>query len=260
MYFEFETNISYKYLKEVILNLEEPVCILGGWAVFFHANKNFQKAQGRFYLGSRDIDLGFHIKRESTKEELKESALTQSIEVLTRKLKFKPQGFRPLKDIHTETSEEVFDKKVPAHFIFPMYVDLIVDNIPKNFKTQLGFDPIDEPLLKYAFENPNNVINIKEFNKKLLLPKPELILTMKRNSLPNRDKDHKRIKDICDTFALLWYSDLELHKIKEKLQKFTTNRSIKQCLKSLTDEDYKKAGLQLGHTEEEIKKVMSHIT
>ena len=62
MYQEFETRTSYNYLQKVISVLQEPVCILGGWAVFLQVNKNFQKAQGRPYLGSRDIDLGFHEK------------------------------------------------------------------------------------------------------------------------------------------------------------------------------------------------------
>ena len=61
MYNEFETRISYNYLKEVIKNLDEPICILGGWAIFFHVNKKFEKEKGRPYLGSRDIDLWFNV-------------------------------------------------------------------------------------------------------------------------------------------------------------------------------------------------------
>ncbi len=47
MYKEFETRTSYNYLKEVIKNLNEPICILGGWAVFFHVNEKFEKAQDK---------------------------------------------------------------------------------------------------------------------------------------------------------------------------------------------------------------------
>ena len=71
MYKEFETRTSYKYLKKIIGSLKEPICILGGWAVFFHVNKKFHETQGRSYLGSRDIDLGFHIKENSFDEGLK---------------------------------------------------------------------------------------------------------------------------------------------------------------------------------------------
>ena len=78
MYPEFETRTSYKYLQKVISALEEPICIIGGWAVFFHVNKSFQKAQGRPYLGSRDIDLGFHLDNNATIEQMKNSSLEKT--------------------------------------------------------------------------------------------------------------------------------------------------------------------------------------
>lgn len=252
MYDEFETRTSYNYLKEVINSLNEPICMLGGWAVFFHVNNRFQKAQGRPYLGSRDIDLGFHMEEDLTK-----SALSQTISILKEKLKFKPLSFRMMKEIHTETAEEIKDGEiVPAHFIFPMYVDLIVDTIPKNFKRTFGFDPIDEPLLKIAFEKREHVI-MKEFEKKLLLPKPELLLAMKINSLPGRDKEHKRIKDICDIFALAWYTDINLNEID--ISKYVSGRSIQTCQKSIADDDLEKVSAQLGHDKEEIRRVVDII-
>ena len=54
MYLEFETRTSYRYLKQVVSALEEPICILGGWAVFLHVNNNFQKTQGRSYIEKTD--------------------------------------------------------------------------------------------------------------------------------------------------------------------------------------------------------------
>lgn len=242
MYKEFETRMSYKYLKEVINNLKEPICILGGWAVFFHVNKRFEKAQGRPYLGSRDIDLGFNIKQ---------STLAQTIKILTEKLNFKPLSFRFMKEIHTETEEEILEGKiVPTHFIFPMYIDLIVDSIPADFKKIFGFNPINEPLLKVVFEKKEYVI-IKEFEKKLLLPNPELLLAMKINSLPCRDREHKRIKDICDIFALAWYTDLNPEKFD--LLRYLKKSSLKKC--SLDKEDYLKASAQIGHDAQEIKRI-----
>src|SRR3989338_8134030 len=113
MYREFETETSYKYLQEVISSLDEPICILGGWAVFFHANKKFEKAQGRPYLGSRDIDLGFEMSDAG------KNVMKKSISVLTEKLRFRQVSFRLLKEIHTETEEELEDSKtVPSYFIF----------------------------------------------------------------------------------------------------------------------------------------------
>jgi len=249
MYKEFETRTSYRYLKDVINSLKEPICILGGWAVFFHVNNRFEKAQGRPYLGSRDIDLGFNIGKQST--------LAQTIKTLVENLNFKPLSFRFVKEIHTETEEEINDGEIiPAHFIFPMCVDLIVDKVPKDFRKIFGFDPIDEPLLKFVFEK-NGYILLTEFEKKLLLPKPELLLAMKINSLPCRDKEHKRIKDICDIFSLAWYTGLNVEKIN--LLKYVQKQNLKKCHQIINREDYSKAGIQIGHDAEEIKRVFDTI-
>ncbi len=255
MYKEFETKTSYKYLQEVIKHLNEPICILGGWAVFFHVNKKYQEAKNTPYLGSRDIDLGFHLKADMTTSELAQSALAQTIHILKDKLNFKPLSFRFLKEIHTETEEELTESRhIPSHFIFPMYVDLIVDVIPPDFKKTLHFAPIDEPLLSFAFTDGECRTSVTEFHKKLLLPAPELLIAMKMNSLPQRDKVHKKIKDICDLFALLWYSEAK----KEILEDFVLlpKAKIKFCQDTITQEEFEKAGQQLGHTAAEIRRVI----
>ena len=256
MYKEFETRASYKYLKKIIGNLKESICMLGGWAVFFHVNKKFQEAQGRPYLGSRDIDLGFHIKENSSDKELKNSTLNQTISTLKEKLGFKPLSFRLFKEIHTETEEEVKRGEiVPTYFIFPMYIDLVVDHIPKNFNRIFGFNPIDEPLLKPIFENSNHT-KVKEFNRNLLLPTPELLLAMKINSLPNRYKEHKKVKDVCDIFSLLWYSNIKPADVKKKISKYVLDKNILQCLVNISKEDMQKASSQLGHTADEVEGVI----
>lgn len=252
MYREFETKTSYRYLKEVIKHLDEPLCMLGGWAVFFHVNKKFENAKGRPYLGSRDIDLGFRMKGN-----LQHSGLSRTISVLTEKLKFKPLSFRLMKEVHTETEEEITEGYlIPAHFIFPMYIDLIVDSIPADFKKVFGFHPIDEPLLKIVFDK-KEFVSIKEFGKSLILPKQELLLAMKICSIPDRDKEHKKIKDICDMFALAWYSNINLKEIN--LRRYLSETQLKKCLRSITDKEYAEASAQIGHAKEELKRVIGLI-
>ncbi len=73
MYEPYETDISYRYLKTVIGRLEEPMCLLGGWAIHHYVDKDFKEATGRNYIGSRDIDRGFHFERDWSADELKES-------------------------------------------------------------------------------------------------------------------------------------------------------------------------------------------
>lgn len=82
MYPEDEIEISKANLTAVISNVEEPVCLLGGWAVYITVNKNFNTEQGRDYIGSRDIDLGFHIDATWSDEELQKSAFSKSIKIL----------------------------------------------------------------------------------------------------------------------------------------------------------------------------------
>ena len=159
-----------------------------------------------------------------------------------------------VKELHTETEQEIKPGEyAPSHLIFPLFVDLIVDTIPKDFRTKFGFTPIDEPLLTWVFQK-KEYTQTKEFGKKLLLPNPSLLLAMKINSLPDRDKDHKRIKDLCDIFALAWYTDLDINTID--VQKFTTKTNIKKCLQTITPDDYQKAGSQISHTANEIQRVV----
>lgn len=257
MYKEFETRTSYEYLQKVIAVLEEPVCILGGWAVFFHVNKNFQLAQGRPYLGSRDIDVGFHLGKNATVEEMKRSSLAKSISILQNNLGFEPLAFRFFKDLHTETGKEAASSEsIPAHLRFPMYVDVIVDNIPKQFKAVFGFQPIDEPLLQCAFSEENCRTVLKEFNRKLLLPTLEVLFGTKAHSLAGRDKQHKRVKDLCDIFALLWYGSSTPQEIAAKAARFIQIPQFRQTLAKLQQEDYEQAADQLGHAPEEIERVI----
>lgn len=257
MYLEFETRTSYKYLKQVISALEEPICILGGWAVFLHVNKNFQTAQGRPYLGSRDIDLGFHLDKNATPEQMKKSALAKSLDILQNQLKFKSVSFRLLKEVHTETEEEISDGKIiPAHFLFPMYVDVLIDNIPATFKDVFRFQPADEPLLRFAFEDRKHREELKEYGKKLWLPKPGLLLATKLNAIRMRDKEHKKVKDLCDIFALLWYSKEKPQELKEKVIQFIPSKSVHKIISTIDEADYQKASVQLNHTPEEVKRVM----
>ena len=99
LYSRFETDTSFSYLQKIIKILEEPICILGGWAVYFTVNNAFKTDQGLDYLGSRDIDLGFNIDKNLSKKGLKKSAFGITISLLETQ-GFKPLGFRYYKDIH----------------------------------------------------------------------------------------------------------------------------------------------------------------
>lgn len=247
MYDDFETNTSYKYLKIVVDALTEPICLLGGWAVYLQVTKDYKEAVGRDYLGSRDIDLGFHFTPGLSEQEMRCSPLAQSIKAIT-KLGFEPLSFRYVKDIDRETGQPT-EAMIPLFRRFQMAVDLIVDYQPKRFKSVFGFNPICEPLLKFAFEG--NSRELVEFEKKLLLPSPSLLLATKLNSIQYRDKYDKRIKDLCDIYALLWHSGDTPQNVERKARQFTTLK-----LKA-TAEDIGKAAAALGQGAEAVEKVIN---
>ncbi len=257
MYDDFETKTSYKYLQTVVQALQEPVCLLGGWAVYFLVNTRFREEQGKDYLGSRDIDLGFHIGENWDEQQLKTSAFAQALTVLEHELGFKSVMFRLVKEIHTETGKELQpDNYVFPHQRFAMSVDPIVDFVPQNFYTLFRLHPIQVPLLKFAFESPFCKLEQEGLGKKLLLPRPELILAMKIWSMPERDKRDKKIKDLCDMFSLLWYTGDTPANLKNKARLFLPENKMSESLSAITPEDLHNASIPLNHSAEEIEKVL----
>jgi hypothetical protein len=72
-----------------------------------------------------------------------------------------------------------------------------------------GFKPPAESLLAPVFEDDRSeplceYVSWSPSNQKLIVP-PALLAAMKIRSLPDRDKSHKRVKDVADLHALLWY-------------------------------------------------------
>ncbi|MDG6220264.1 MAG: hypothetical protein QCI38_02290 [Candidatus Thermoplasmatota archaeon] len=208
MYEDNEVTTSRKYLKEVIATINEPIVVLGGWAIYYLVNTAYKETTGREYIGSRDIDLGFTIPPDG----IENSAFTKALTKLEDEPGFKPLSFRLFKQTHLETGESISPeeaKNTPSYMIFPMYIDMIVDKIPEGFAERFGFTPIDEPLLRPVFADPENRTEINEFNKQLWLPSPNMMLAMKIKSYPGRTKDHKRIKDIADIVALILFSSIK---------------------------------------------------
>lgn len=238
LYSTIETDTSYKYLQQIVNILDEPICILGGWAVYLTVNTNFKKAEGRNYLGSKDVDLGFHIDRSLEKMQLKNTAMAKSLEKI-EKDGFKPQSFRYYKEIHYETGKELTPEEIkttPSHNIFTMYIDPMVDYIHPAFKEIFGFTPADESLLMPVFKRSIYRNELHEFNKDLWLPTPDILLATKMKSLPTRPEGDKFIKDICDIYSLSWYSGIDYNIIKEKSRKHIDNEVIKRIQTRISKE------------------------
>lgn len=224
MYNNFETELSRKFLEKIFDKLEKPFILLGGWATYFLVNERFKNSEGKEYLGSKDLDIGFYMEKDWNKKQLTNSDFAKNIKLL-EDMGFRFMGFRLLQEFHTETKKNLSleDAKKTSHpFITSVYIDPIVNIIPKGFKNIFGFIPIDEPLLDLAFKG--RTINMGN----LILPTPEVMLAMKLNSVLNRNKIHKKTKDICDIFALLQYSNIS---IKEFLKIYERKKALEIIIK-----------------------------
>lgn len=244
-----ETETSYKHLKKIVSILDEPICILGGWAVYLTVNDNFYKDQGRNYLGSRDIDLGFHIDKNLTQEQLKNITISKS--------------FRYYKEIHYETGKELTPqeaKTTPTYNIFTMFIDPIVDYIHPLFQNIFRFIPANEPLLRTVFKNKKYRKELQQFNKLLWLPTPKILLATKLKSIPNRTKDEKLVKDICDIYALSWYSSKNYKQIKYESRKYISHQILTKLQELMSDNNlFQKAQIAMDIDAETIKNLFKKI-
>lgn len=260
LYNKFETDTFSTYLKRIITKLEDPICLLGGWAVYLTVNDFFSKDQGRNYLGSRDIDIGFYINTSLSKTKLKDTTIGKSLAAL-KTLGFNNIGFRYYKDIHYATGKELTQdeaKRTPTHDIFPMYIDPIVNEIHPSFKETFGFTPADEPLLTLVFLHKKYRTELIEFNKHLWLPSPEILLATKMKSVPRRTKDEKLIKDICDIYVLLWYSGKDYMRLQEETWRILSENDKKQIQTFIRKEHdiFKKTSTAIDIDAETIKNLL----
>ena len=261
LYQPTETKTSQEQMQAIFTQLKSQACLVGGWAVHYLVNQNFEKATGRTYIGSRDIDLGFHIKKEWNKDQLKNSEFATIIKT-AENMGFKSVSFRLFKDFDIDTGKELTPEesaKLPMYQIFQLYIDPIVDYIHPEIKKLLGFVPIDEPLLSLVFQEKMHKTQ-QLFGKSVLIPEPHVMLAMKINSAPRRDKENKLIKDIADIYALLWYSDIKLSQLKEQLFAITPREKVRKTVQNFSNEDTSKVAATLGIDSQEISRVLKEIT
>jgi len=153
MYPKSETDFSWSYLTQIIRRVPQPCCLIGGWSVYLTVNQAFEKKTGRSYVGSRDIDLGFHFDPDWSQKEVKSSPFSMAVKEIEA-MGFEPQGSRFVKQYHHSQKRELTQEEkrhLPSYEIFNLYIDILVDSDdPKRFK-KAGFNVMEEPLLNGVF-------------------------------------------------------------------------------------------------------------
>jgi hypothetical protein len=240
-YVDQVTDFSERELQSVAEAVETPFCLLGGWAVYCHVNNGFRDEHDRGYIGSRDIDLGLHIDPDWDAEELAESSIAQSLERI-RELGYIESRFGFVQDFDRETGERISEEEagdLSLHEVFQVYIDLIPDTVELDgFEEAFGFRPPAETLLKPVFEDDKFEVLDDYVSwsppESAIIVKPELLAAMKIRALPDRDKSHKRVKDIADLHALLWYVK-DYNEIKADVLEHVSDSDIEQ-LDAATDQ------------------------
>lgn len=202
-----ETEFSRNYLKEILGALPQPYCLMGGWSVYLTLNEKFKAPTGREYLGSRDIDLGFHLDPRWKPKEFKGSSFGKAVAKI-QSMGFEPESFRFVKRYHLWEKRELTPeegRRLPQYDIFNLYIDVLVDSKDqKRFKVA-GFNVLEEPLLARVFSGADRV-TAKLEGVNVVMPAPQLLMEMKIKSFPRRTQDDKRTKDLIDLCALLLFS------------------------------------------------------
>ena len=258
MYNPNEIFLSRTHLTRIFEEASGEICLLGGWAVYQLVNEDFKEARGHDYLGSRDIDLGFHIDPDWTIEDLESSSLNASIKLL-KSMRFRWQGFRLFKDFDADTLQELapdHSRLKPQFEIVRLFVDPVVDHLHPKFRSIFGFDPIDEPYLSFTFQE-GLFLETRIAEMTVRLPPQHHLLAMKLNSVQNRNREDKRIKDITDIYALLWFSGLSVDELRSRLFRIFDEEKARQVVRSLSPTEISKAARAIGFEQNEVSRVLS---
>lgn len=206
------TELSEQELRAVFEAAEPPVCLLGGWAVHLHVTPGFHAEHDREYIGSRDIDIGVHVDSSWASEDFPEAPVGDSISAI-EDLGYTKSRFGFVQNFLRDSQKRISEAEAGEHSmheVFQVYVDVIPDTTELDgFRDVFGFKPPAEPLLTPVFEEDkgkqlSEYVSWSPPAEKLIVP-PELLAAMKIRSFPDRDKSHKRVKDVADLHALLWY-------------------------------------------------------
>lgn len=231
LYDERVTTVSLDTLRTIVEMMDHPVCLCGGWAVYFTINAFFKEKKGRDYLGSQDIDIGFYIPPMISKSELESTTLFKTVKIL-RSNGFQPDGFRYRKEINLDKQMNISKTNEPE--MFSLYVDILVNSYPPSIHDIYPNCFFEVPLIEEVYINEGNQIRIPGITTNLFMPNRAILTAMKIRSFPTRGQDHhKKIKDLCDLYGLLWFSERSIHDNMKEVLAFTDTDSLERFKSSM---------------------------
>ena len=231
LYDERVTTVSLDTLRTIAKMIDYPVCLCGGWAVYFTINAFFKEKKMRDYLGSQDIDIGFFLPPMISKSELESTTLFRTLKILESN-GFQPDGFRYRKEIKLDKRMNI--RTTPEPEIFSLYVDILVNSYPPSIYDIYPNYFFEVSLIEEVYTNERNQICIPGISTNLFMPTRAILTAMKIRSFSSRGQEyHKKIKDLCDLYSLLWFSERSIHENMEEVRAFTDTNSLERFKSSI---------------------------
>lgn len=220
VYSDVLTRESQLRLAALVRDLPHPVALAGGHAVRLRVQDAWRAAFRKDYFGSRDIDVVYFVDPRWSEREFAESAAGRAPGRI-KALGFRPAGvFRFSQWLDNEG--RVLEQALPAPLqlgtdYHELSIDPIVTHAHPASKKVLGYHPIDEPLFGRVFEGPELRAEVRELGSNVFLPIAHVLVATKLKSLPDRTKDDKAVKDLCDLYALAAYGGEALRPMRKGL-------------------------------------------
>lgn len=220
-----ETEQSYYYLQKLSEKLAQVEWgVVGGWGVYYHVRQRYKLAFGEEYLKSRDIDV--FVESQDEKEFLRG----------IRELGFVP-GPYPFRYelIYDREQKKIIPtndaKAQPLHNLIFIFLDVF-----SNRKTEVVGSWVFPELQKSKWK-------IIEGFPILNLP---ALLHLKVMAFFGREKAEKELKDACDIYALLFYSESKWQltpEIRKAVQKMLDRPDLQSYIAEYVLKDKFKTGL-----------------
>lgn len=258
LYDSRETDAALNALRDLSRLLPKPFLLMGGWAVYLTVNESFGKVHGSSYLGSRDIDICFHVDPGQTVEVLRASTFARALSIV-KEAGYTPHGsyrfYKVIRRVGGVVLTEEAAKRYPLHELTYLYLDMMVDNVHPQHKQVFRCDPLDEPIAARLFEDGDVVRQALE-GSEIHIPSPAPLLATKLTSMPKRQRDDKLWKDACDIYSLIWHSSEDYKSVIAEVREQYPDHCAK-ARRAMTGEVVARAAHHIGIGSDEFASVVA---
>lgn len=201
-----ETEASKRILLELLDELKpgKSFGLVGGWAVHSLVNEDFLRATGREFLRSRDIDVFIDCRGGFPREFAR----------AVKKIGFAPGGyrFRYMLILDRDSMGKLDEREAREKQTFEL-IYVFLDVLGNEESDAIGVWP-NEIVGKMIDETAMKVLAID--GRQVFVPREDLLLLLKTDSFLQRETKEKRMKDACDIYGLLFYSQSKILDVLKK--------------------------------------------